>query len=53
MMKCRRHGIYESTGNIVVLVVITLAAFAAYAGIGYEDFPLQDAAICMHLMPCL
>ena len=38
MMKRRRHGIYESTGNIVVLVVITLAAFAAYAGIGYEDF---------------
>ena len=31
-------GISESTGNIVVLVVITLAAFAAYAGIGYEDF---------------
>lgn len=53
MMKRRRCGIYESTGNIVVLVVITLAAFAAYAGIGYEDFPLQDAAICMHLMPCL
>lgn len=38
MMKRRRCGIYESTGNIVVLVVITLAAFAAYAGIGYEDF---------------
>lgn len=46
MMKRRRCGIYESTGNIVVLVVITLAAFAAYAGIGYEDF---SAARCSNM----
>ena len=40
MMKRRKQGIYESTGNVVILVIITLAAFAAYAGIQYETFSI-------------
>ncbi|MBU5430537.1 EAL domain-containing protein [Kineothrix sp. MSJ-39] len=40
MMKRRKKGIYESTGNVVILVIITLAAFAAYAGIQYETFSI-------------
>ena len=40
IMKRRKDGVYESTGNIIVLVIITLAAFAAYNGIQYETFSI-------------
>ena len=53
MMKCRRHGIYESTGNIVVLVSLHWQPLPLMQALGMKIFPLQDAAICMHLMPCL
>lgn len=37
----RKQGIYESTGNIIILVIITLAALAGYSGIQYDDFSVH------------
>ena len=41
IMKRRKKGIYESTGNIIILVIITLAAFAGYSGIQYDTFSIR------------
>lgn len=41
IMKRRKQGIYEGTGNIIILVIITLAALAGYSGIQYEDFSIR------------
>lgn len=38
IMKRRKQGVYESTGNIIILVIISLAAFAGYSGIQYDSF---------------
>lgn len=41
IMQRRKKGFYESTGNIIILVIITLAAFAGYSGIQYDHFTIQ------------
>lgn len=41
IMKRRKKGIYEGTGNIIILVIITLAAFVGYSGIQYDDFSIS------------
>lgn len=41
IVKRRKKGIYESTGNVIILVIITLAAFAGYEGIQYDDFSIE------------
>lgn len=38
IMKQRKKGIYESTGNIIILVIITLAALVGYSGIQEDSF---------------
>lgn len=40
IIKRKKQGIYESTGNIIILVIISLAAFAGYSGIQYDDFSI-------------
>lgn len=41
IMLRRKKGVYESTGNIIILVIITLAAFVGYSGIQYKDFSVD------------
>lgn len=41
IMKRRKKGIYEGTGNIIILVIITLAAFVGYSGIQYDTFSIS------------
>lgn len=40
IIKQKKQGIYEGTGNIIILVIISLAAFAGYSGIQYDDFSI-------------
>lgn len=52
IMQRRKRGIYESTGNIIIFVIITLAAFAGYSGIQYDDFSI-DKFSNMHTFSAL
>ena len=42
IMKRRKQEIYEGTGNIIILVIITLAALVGYFGIQYDDFSIHS-----------
>lgn len=52
IMMRRKKGVNESTGSIIILVIITLAAFAGYSGIQYDDFSV-DKFSNMHTFSAL
>ncbi len=52
IMMRRKKGVNESTGSIIILVIITLAAFAGYSGIRYDDFSV-DKFSNMHTFSAL
>ncbi len=52
IMMRRKKGVNESAGSIIILVIITLAAFAGYSGIQYDDFSV-DKFSNMHTFSAL